>query len=146
MLVQRYSTRLALLLALALIVGLMASSVSAAPVAAPGGGKLSKHNRELLADAVAQGKATVTLLIAAKPGANKTVATGITGLGGIVRYRDDDISYIRAVVPTGKVEAAAALSGVQALDLDEIIPLEDPRPGPSAAGYTTPQTPPSAST
>jgi hypothetical protein len=99
-----------------------------------------------LAEAVAQGKSTVTVLIAAKPGANKTVASGIASLGGIVRYRDDDVSYIRAVVPTGKVEAAAGLSGVQALDVDEVIPLDDPRPGPVADGYTIPQPAPSAST
>src|SRR5215216_6231377 len=112
--------------------------------AASGGSKLSKHNRELLAEAVAQGKSTVTVLIAAKPGANKSVASGIASLGGTVRYRDDDVSYIRATVPTGKVEAAAALSGVQALNLDEIIPLDDPRP--AGAVNPTPQTPPSAST
>src|SRR4030095_13496893 len=42
------------------------------------------------------------------------------------------------------VEAAASLSGVQAVDLDEIIPLYDPRP--DGAVNPTPQTPPSAST
>ncbi|MFL5801476.1 MAG: S8 family serine peptidase [Roseiflexaceae bacterium] len=126
-------------LALALI-----TPAGAAPSAASAGGKLSKHNRELLAAAVAEGKATVTLLIAAKPGANKTVAGGIAGLGGTVRYRDDDISYIRAVVPTNQAEAAAGLSGVQAVDLDEIIPLEDPRP--AGAVSPTPQPAPGAGT
>jgi hypothetical protein len=114
--------------------------------AANGGSKLSKHDRELLAEAVAQGKPTVTILIAAKPGANRSVASGIASLGGTVRYRDDDVGYIRAVVPTGKVEAAAGLSGVQSLDLDEVIPLEDPRPGPSGAGFTNPQPPPGPAT
>jgi subtilisin family serine protease len=116
----------------------------AGAVAASGGSKLSKHNRELLAEARAQGKATVTVLIAAKPGANKTVASGIASLGGTARYRDDDVGYIRAVVPTSKVEAAAGLNGVQSLDVDEIIPLDDPRP--DGAVPPTPQTPPSAST
>src|SRR6266545_4571078 len=112
--------------------------------AANGGSKLSKHDRELLAEAIAQGKSTVTVLIAAKPGANKTVASGIASLGGTVRYRDDDVSYIRAIVPTGKVETAAGLSGVQSLGVDEVIPLDDPRP--AGAVNPTPQTPPSAST
>ncbi len=61
-----------------------------------------------------------------------------------MRFRDDDVSYIRAIVPIDKVEAAAQLSNIEALDLDEIIPLEDPRPEGSVPAK--PQTPPSAST
>src|SRR5215211_6968164 len=130
------------IIALTLALGFLGHPAGA--VAASGGSKLSKHDHELLAEAVAQGKSTVTVLIAAKPGANKTVASGIASLGGTVRYRADDVGYIRATVPTGKVEAAAGLSGVQALDLDEVIPLDDPRPD----GVVNPtlQTPPSAST
>src|SRR5439155_6845368 len=77
-------------------------------------------------------------------GANSTVASGIASLGGTVRYREDQIDYIRATIPSGKVAAAAALRGVQALDVDAVIPLPDPRPDAQAA--PTPQTPPSAST
>ena len=79
-----------------------------------GGGGLSKHDRALLAEAIVNGESTVTLLIASKPGANKTVANGIKGLGGTIRYQEDSISYISAIVPIDKVEAAAALSGVEA--------------------------------
>src|SRR4030095_2947656 len=93
-----------------------------------GGGGLSKHDRELLAEAIVNGKSTVTLLIASTPGSNNKVASGIQKLGGTVRYREDSINYISAIVPVNKVEAAAALSGVQALDLNEIIPLEEPTP------------------
>jgi subtilisin family serine protease len=130
---------------LALSLVLPAGAAPAQQVNKPG---LSQHDRGLLQDAQAQGKSSVTLLIAAQSGANKTVASGITGLGGTVRFRDDDISYIRADVPTGKVEAAALLNGVQALDLDEVLPLDDPRPEDTAEGSAavTPQTPPSAST
>jgi hypothetical protein len=105
---------------------------------------LSKHDRALVAEARAQGKSTVTLLIAAKPGSNKSLVTAITGLGGTVRFRDDDISYLRVVVPIDKADAVARLSGVQAVNVDEIIPLDDPRPDGSVP--PTPQTPPSAST
>ncbi len=99
--------------------------------AAPGGGKkdrLSQQDRELLAEARGRGDRTVTLLIAAQPGANSTVAGGLAGLGATVRFRDDDISYIRADVPTRQVEAAAALNGVEAVELDKTIPLDDPQP------------------
>jgi len=92
------------------------------------GGGLSKHARALLAEAIVNGETTVTLLIASTPGSNNKVANGIQKLGGNVRYREDSINYISAIVPINKVAAAAALSGVQALDLNEIIPLEDPAP------------------
>ena len=94
-----------------------------------GGNGLSKHDRELLDEARGKGAETVVVLIASAPGANAAVASGITRLGGKVRYQEDSINYISAIVPTDKVEAAAALEGVQALDLNEIIPLDDPRPG-----------------
>jgi hypothetical protein len=106
--------------------------------------QLGKHDRQLLAEARAEGKSTVTLLIAATKGANKTVIAGLTKLGASVRYREDSIDYIRAVVAIGKADAAANLSGVQAADLDEVIPLDDPRPQGQEA--PTPQTPPSAAT
>jgi len=129
-----------------LVAGALALSlvVPAATSAATSTNQLGKHDRELLAEARARGEQTVTLLIAAKSGSNKTLASGIAGLGGSVRFRDDDISYIRAIVPIGKVEAAAQLSGIEALDLDEIIPLDDP--APEAAGDATQVDPPSAGT
>jgi hypothetical protein len=100
----------------------------------------------LLAEAIVNGKPTVTLLIASVPGSNGKVANGIQKLGGTVRYREDDISYISANVPINKVEAVAALSGVQSLDLNEIIPLEDPRPAPEGAQGVNPQPAPGAGT
>ena len=115
--------------------------------AAPGGQGargLSKHDRELLAEARAQGQATVTLLIAAKPGATRTLATGLANLGGAVRHRDDDVNYIRAIVPIDQVEAAAKLNGVQAVEVDEATPLDDPRPDASLPA--APQPAPGAST
>src|SRR5215207_2445772 len=129
----------------------MALSAAAPAFAQSGpGGGLSKHDRELLAEAIANGKSTVTLLIASAPGSNSRVASGIQRLGGIVRYREDDINYISAIVPTSKVEAVAGLSGVQSLDLNEIIPLEDPRPdnGEGAEGVVAvlPQPAPGAGT
>jgi len=112
----------------------------------PGSGWLSKHDGELLAEARAQGDSTVTLLIASQPGANRKVVSGIQGLGGTVRYRDDDVSYIRAIVPIDHVEAAARLNGVQSVDLNEVIPLEDPRPDPDGVVGVIPQPPPGPGT
>src|SRR5919106_2560172 len=132
------------LFSLVLILAVAFSAVGPVFAQSGAGGGLSKHDRELLAEAIANGQSTVTLLIAAQRGANRRVAQGIANLGGTVRFREDEIDYIRAIVPVDKVDDAAALSGVQAVDLSEVIPLEDPRP--DGAVNPTPQTPPSAST
>src|SRR5688500_17383895 len=108
---------------LLLVLAVLIAAVGPAFAHSGNGGGLSKRDRELLAEAIVNGKATVTLLVASAPGSNNRVARGIQKLGGTVRYREDDISYISAIVPTNKVEAVAVLSGVQSLDLNEIIPL-----------------------
>jgi subtilisin family serine protease len=131
------------IIALTLALAFLGQPAGAAQ-AASGGSKLSKHNRELLAEAVAQGKSTVTVLIAAKRLKNSSVAGAVAAAGGSVRVQDNDVDYIRAIVPIGKVESLAANVNVQALDIDEVIPLDDPRP--DGAVPPTPQTPPSAGT
>ena len=95
---------------------------------APSKGKLSNRALQLLAQARANGDRTVVLLIASDPTANSAVASGLTGLGATVRYQDDALGYLRVIIATDRVEAAAAVPGVQLVDLDEIVPLEDPRP------------------
>src|SRR5215216_7880051 len=127
-----------------LVLAVAFSTVGPVSAQSGAGGGLSKHDRQLLAEAIVNGKATVTLLIASVPGANNKVASGIQKLGGTVRYREDDISYISAIVPTNKVEAVSRLSGVQSLDLNEIIPFEDPRP--EGVVGIIPQPPPGAAT
>jgi subtilisin family serine protease len=129
---------------LVLVLAVAISAIGPAFAQAGTGGGLSKRDRELLAEAIVNGKPTITLLIAAAPGANNKVASGIQKLGGNVRYREDGISYISAIVPTNKVEAVAVLSGVQSIDLNEIIPLDDPRPE-GVVGVIA-QPPPSAAT
>jgi hypothetical protein len=130
------------IIALTLALGFLGQPSGA--IAANGGAKLSKHNRELLAEARAQGKSTVTVLIAAKRLKNSSVAGAVAAAGGSVRVQDNDVDYIRAIVPIGNVESLAANANIQTLDLDEVIPLDDPRPDGTVP--PTPQTPPSAGT
>jgi subtilisin family serine protease len=137
--------------ALAALGALVASGVSApsafgasGATARPAKSQIGKHDRELLATATAKGASTVTLLIAAASGQNNSVISGLQSLGAVISKADSDVSYIRAVVPIGNVEAAANLDGIVAADLDEVIPLDDPAPEGSQAA--TPQTPPSAAT
>lgn len=112
-----------LLLGLALAAGAFPATAAA---------KLTLQDRSLLAAARAEQRAEVTVLIATADGASRPVATGLAALGGRVRYQDDELGYIRAVVPTAQVEAAARLPGIEAFNLDETFPLRDPRPEPEA--------------
>ena len=42
--------------------------------------------------------------------------------------RDNDVGYIRAIVPAARAFQAARLAGVQAAGVDRIVPHEDPAP------------------
>jgi subtilisin family serine protease len=128
----------------ALAVVVLSGATAVAGSSSGGGGGLSKHDRELLAQARAEGKESVILIIASKGGANREVVSGIEAQGGSILNRDDSLGYVLARVATDKVEAIAALGGIEGLDLDEVIPLEDPRP--EGAVNPTPQPPPSAAT
>ena len=120
------------------------SAASAAPNAAAKKSQLGKHDHELLDAAIAKGSSTVTLLIAATPGRTSSVISGLQALGATISKSDSDVSYIRAVVPVGKADAAANLADIVAADLDEVIPLDQPEPAGTQA--PTPQTPPGPST
>src|SRR5258707_1179905 len=102
--------------------------------AAPNEHKLSSHDQKLLSDARAKGEATVTLLIATVPGSAKTVANAIAARGGSVRYRHDEMGYVRVQVPTSQAEAIASLPGIQAANLDAVLHVPNPKPEQTETG------------
>lgn len=106
--------------------------------------KLGLHDEQLLAKARVEGRATVTILVAAKGGAARQAEAAITSAGGTIRFRDAALGYIRADVPTANVAAVASNASVQAVDLDEVVPLPDPAPEGAAAAVNRP--PPDATT
>src|SRR5919106_1862751 len=89
---------------------------------------LGHHDEQLLSQAVAEGKANVTVLVAARGGAAQAAADAITALGGTINYRDSALGYLRATIATAKVRELAASPAVQAVDLDETVAIPDPRP------------------
>ncbi|MBL1080661.1 S8 family serine peptidase [Streptomyces actinomycinicus] len=96
--------------------------------------KLGSDDAALLADAKADGDKNVTMMIATSPGKTEQVAGELDAVkGGLVGRTDDKLGYVRATVPTAKADsaiaAAAKLSSVQAIDLKQEIPLDDPAPG-----------------
>ncbi|GLW92731.1 S8 family serine peptidase [Actinokineospora globicatena] len=121
-------------------------TANAAPAQVPTeeGPGIGKHDQELLAKAQQAGEKTVKVLIATKDGDAARHVDELTKAGAKVEYREDEIGYVRAEVAVDKVTKLAKLPGVQALDLDENIALDDPRP--TGQVDPTPQPAPGPST
>ena len=127
--------------------GLAVLTSSAALAAKPErSGKLGHRAEQLLTEAQEAGQSRVVILIAAKAGASNQAVAAVSRLGGRIEYRDDSIGYVRASVPISQVKAIAALSSVQSVDIDELVPLPDPRPDPEGIAPLQPQTAPSSAT
>lgn len=121
---------------------LAADGATTAPTADPAvksaSDKLGAQDAELLADAKADGKKNVTMMVATAPGATEQVARQLDAVkGGSVGRTYDKLGYVRATVPTGKADSAIAaaskLSSVQAIDLRQEIALDDPTPSADTA-------------
>jgi len=113
----------------------------------PKGDKLGSSDRQKLDAALAEGARTVTVMVVANKGEVAQAKKDLRDLGGSIRYAADKLGYFSAVLPTGTVDQAAKTTAVQALDLDEVVPIPDTKPAPP----TTPPPPvvtsgPSAST
>jgi hypothetical protein len=78
---------------------------------------LFKDDRGDLATAHARGDTNVTVIIAAMPGATGQLAQTIQAMGGTIRFRDDQVDYIRARVPVDSVERLAHDASVHSLDI-----------------------------
>ena len=81
-------------------------------------GRFYQDSRAELALLRARGEATVTLVIAAREGANERIARLIKDAGGIVRYRDDEVAYLRADVPLEQAESIANSDNIESADID----------------------------
>jgi Subtilase family len=111
-----------------IIVALSASAAPGGSTPAENPSKLTKHDFALLAKKRAQGAKTVTLLVAAELGANPEVAAALENLGGTVHYRNDRLGYIRVELPLKRAYAAGEIADIEAANVDELVPLPDPRP------------------
>src|SRR5262245_35195488 len=105
---------------------------------------LGAADQARVAAAQAAGKPTVTLLVAAKPDQSSAAADQLRALGGLVLKTDAAVDYVKVEIPTGSAEKAARLDAVEAVDVDGLIAMDDPRPEGDQAPI--PQTPPGAST
>ena len=103
----------------------------------PARDKLGQADRDLLAEAVADGDKTVTLILATKTGEARDVAASVEDLGGTVGKRVDRIGYVRATVPTKYVIKTAGLADVFKVDLNSTIELDDPSVDRGGAAVTS---------
>jgi subtilisin family serine protease len=110
--------------------------------------KSDKHigdaDRARIAAAEAAGKKTVTLLVAAEPDRTSAAADQLRALGGVVVKSDTSVDYLKVEIPTENAEKAAKLDAIEAVDVDGLIQMDDPRT--DGAQQPIPQTPPDAST
>ena len=95
---------------------------------AQSGPGLSKQAEALLAQAEAQNQTTTTFLLVAKPGRAVALATAVAGKGATIRYQDNQLGYIRVIAPVAQAEAISKLADLQALEVNEIVPLPNPEP------------------
>ncbi|MGO1050980.1 S8 family serine peptidase [Crossiella sp. CA198] len=126
----------------------LAAPASAAPQHNPpqADKQLDKRDRELLAEAAREGKQHVTLLVAAAKGRTDTAVAELRSLGGVVESTEKSVDYVKVSVPREKAEQVAKLKSVDAIDVDAVIPVDDPRPQPNGAVQPLPQQAPDAKT
>lgn len=98
------------------------------PIKATGddGDKLGDADRQRLAEAVATGEPTTTIMVMTKDGAIADVARAIRESGGYVRYQSTRLDYLSAVVRTAQVTKTVDLAAVLSVDLD--VPYHLPVP------------------
>ncbi|MEO6089990.1 MAG: S8 family serine peptidase [Umezawaea sp.] len=96
--------------------------------------QLDKQDRALLVEAEQAGQANVTLLVAAEAGKLDAATTELKALGAVVENTDREVDYLRVTLPRGQAEKAAKLKSVDAVDVDGLVAVDNPRP----EGATTP--------
>jgi len=129
---RRRRAALALLFLLPLLPVTAAVATPVAAAAQASGPGLAKGDRELLAEALAERRSQVSLLVAANPGANPQVAERARGMGATVTYRDDDVSYPRLRVSPQDAFAIASSDGIAAAAVDRVIEPDEPELEPPA--------------
>lgn len=90
--------------------------------------QLDKHDRELVAEATAQGKATVDLLVAAEDGKTDAAINDLKALGATVQKTEKDVDYVKVTIPRDNAEKAAKLKSVSSVDVDGLIARDEPKP------------------
>jgi hypothetical protein len=140
-----------------LIVCLLASASASVPFAAlragaeqeseaapPSVAKFRKIDRQRLIAAKLEGKKTVMLLVASRPGENSNVVKQVVGLGASVRFREDSVDYLRLLAPVDRVNEIVRLRGIEVAAIDGVQMYDTTQELPVKARVNT--APPDANT
>jgi len=106
--------------------------------------QLDKQDRALLVEAEQAGKADVTLLVAAEAGKVDAATSELKALGATVETTDREVDYLKVTLPREQAEKAAKLKSVDAVDVDGLVAVDNPRP--EGAATPLPQKAPGAKT
>lgn len=79
-----------------------------------------RDTRSDLAHARARGDTIVRLAIAAREGQNAAASATIAAVGGVVEYRADDVSYLRARIHVDSVQRLMSAGSIEAMVMDMI--------------------------
>ena len=114
------------------VLAVTVTGATAGPRRAYGHG-LGKSDHELIAQATAQGEPTISLVLIADPSAMDSTISGLRSLGAKILYRDAELGYIHAAVPTGKAITAAKVAGVKIANVDRYVDVSPPDPDTGVA-------------
>ena len=90
--------------------------------------KLYKDSRERLAIATVNSQKDTLLVIASTVGSNELVARLIFKSAGTVLYRNDAVDYVRATIPTSKVNSLLSSPEVESAEVDVDFPISSGSP------------------
>lgn len=109
----------------------LAATGSPAVVDRPSRREFFKDSRGQLALARAAGNRDVSIVIAAEPGKSDAVAAEVARLGGAVKFRFDEVGYIRARVPVERAEELVSFRAVHTADIDVVAESTPPYMAPA---------------
>ncbi|MFG2871513.1 S8 family serine peptidase [Streptomyces sp. NPDC048338] len=146
---RRRSTAISTAVSMALAAASLALGVAPSAQAGPApADRLGSHDRALLAQyehrhSLARSATPdyATLLIAVADGRTADAERALAGLGVETVRSEASVGYLKANVPFALVERVAALDEVVAVDLDELLEVEDTRVDGDRTGKNPPVSP-----
>ncbi len=89
---------------------------------------LGTEDQAMLTEARRIGARWVVLLVVTEPARTEEVSAELEQLGGVLGTTSPDVDSRRLTMPTDQVERAASLPGISAVDVEQVVAPNYPRP------------------